>query len=88
VAIKGLNPLDVPVSPTNIGKLKTDVRGAYSKDNAYKMEFTRGHMERTSKMTDPFKNNSLSFESTRNMNLSRNLFKNKLKTAKMKNETI
>lgn len=92
MALKGLNTIDMSGSPTNIGKFKTGLGGAYMKDNTYRMEFTRGHVERTTLMShiiqEPFKNNSLSFESTRKMNLSRNLFKNKLKTAKMKSETI
>jgi hypothetical protein len=47
VAIKSLAPLDANGSPTNISKFRSDMRGAYMKDNAYRMEFTRGHVERT-----------------------------------------
>lgn len=62
------------------------------KNVGYKMEFTRGHVERTSKMShiiqEPFKKNYLSFESTKNHNMKKNLIKNKLKTQKMKHDTI
>lgn len=36
-----------PRSPIHTNFLKSDITGAYIKDNTYKMDFTRGHYERT-----------------------------------------
>ena len=80
MAIKTLNPIDID-NPTNNDRYKSDLRGAYSKNVAYKMEFTKGHVERTTKMShiiqEPFKKNFLSFESTKKHNMKKNLANNK-----------
>ena len=51
-------------------------QGNYKKDNTYKMIFTKGHYERTYKMEhleikDPFKNHTLTFETTKEQNLEK-----------------
>ena len=78
MGLKTLNPIDTQGIDTNTSRFKADIKGAFLKDNTYKMEFTRGHVERTVKMShiiqEPFKNNSLSFESTRKQNMGRNLY--------------
>jgi len=53
-------------SPSN-SPFRNDVRGAFTKNFNYRMEFTKGHYERTflQNIKDPFKLNYLSFETTR-----------------------
>ena len=84
VALKSLNPVDFDRSPTNTDRCKANLSGAYTKNVAYKMEFTKGHVERTTKMShiiqEPFKRNYLSFESTKKYNMKKNLAHNKNKT--------
>ena len=52
-----LEPLDNKMSPTKAnagahrGQLKAGFSGTYQKDFKYKMEFTKGHVERTEKQS-------------------------------------
>jgi hypothetical protein len=61
------------------------------KDVSYKMDFTRGHYERTIAqphiVKDPFKNHSLTMESTRNHNIKTTLTRKHVKNARLKFET-
>ena len=77
-----LEPLDVdpiPLEPLNhklsphkanagihTGLLKAGFSGSYQKDHKYKMEFTKGHVERTIKQShiikEPFKKNLFHFD--------------------------
>ena len=67
-----MEPMNHKLSPhkanggVHDGKLKANFSGSYQRDHKYKMGFTRGHVERTEKMShiisDPFKKNLFHFD--------------------------
>ncbi len=67
---------------------RNDFRGAFTKNHNYRMEFTKGHYERTyqQNIKDPFKLNYLSFETTRQVNQDKKLRAKQQDTEKMKYE--